>query len=159
MNSCSGKTVLWDMSPPSSRSAGFPNKVSIPCPSNSSLNLLARRAASSTSLDSVTILCARYWWWDTVGTWPCRPTAISGDTNGSPGAEPRAQVTGHTDCHRREEHICAELTEGEDSLELKAVTCRPVAPFCKDSTRVGALAGIDIQHCFLPLQNLNSTEK
>ena len=31
--------VLWDISPPSSRSAGFLNKVAIPCPDNSSLNL------------------------------------------------------------------------------------------------------------------------
>ena len=32
--------VLWDISPPSSRSAGFLNKVAIPCPDKSSLNVL-----------------------------------------------------------------------------------------------------------------------
>ena len=47
--------VLWDTSPPSSRSAGFPSKVTIPCPNNLSLELLACHAAGSTSLDAVTI--------------------------------------------------------------------------------------------------------
>ena len=47
--------VLWDSSPPSSQSAGFPNKVTIPCPNNLSLDLLTCRAASSTSLESVTL--------------------------------------------------------------------------------------------------------
>ena len=46
--------VLWDTSPPSSRSSGFLNKVAIPYPSNSSLDLLACCAVSSMSLDSVT---------------------------------------------------------------------------------------------------------
>ena len=46
--------VLWDTSLPSSLSAGFLNKASIPCPNTSSLDLLACRAANSTSLDSVT---------------------------------------------------------------------------------------------------------
>ena len=52
--------VLWDTSPPSPRSAGFPNKVAIPCPNNSSLHWLACRVASSTSLDSVTYTTAPY---------------------------------------------------------------------------------------------------
>ena len=39
--------VLWDTSPPSPRSAGFPNKVAISCP-NWSLDLLAACAVSST---------------------------------------------------------------------------------------------------------------
>ena len=46
--------VLWDISPPSSWSAGFLNKVAIPSPNNVSLNLLACHMASSTSLDLVT---------------------------------------------------------------------------------------------------------
>ena len=46
--------VLWDRCPPSSRSAGFPNKVSIHRPNNLSLNLLACRVASHRSLDLVT---------------------------------------------------------------------------------------------------------
>ena len=46
--------VLQDTSPPSSQSAGLLNKVAIPCPSNSSLNLLACRAVSSMTLNSVT---------------------------------------------------------------------------------------------------------
>ena len=46
--------VLWGTSPPSSQFAGFPNKVTIPCSSNLSLDLLACCVASSTSLDSVT---------------------------------------------------------------------------------------------------------
>ena len=40
--------VLWDGSPPSSWSAGFPNKVTLPCPDTSSLDGLASRVASST---------------------------------------------------------------------------------------------------------------
>ena len=48
--------VLWDTSPQSSRSAGFLNKVAIPCPNNSSLNLLACRAMSSMSLAWVTVV-------------------------------------------------------------------------------------------------------
>ena len=43
-------------SPSSSLSAGFPNKVIIPCPPDLSLNVLAWPVASSTGLDSVTIL-------------------------------------------------------------------------------------------------------
>ena len=35
--------VLWDTSPPSSRSAGFLNKVTIPCPNNSSLFFFLRQ--------------------------------------------------------------------------------------------------------------------
>ena len=45
---------FWDSSLPSSRSAGFPNKVSIPCLNTSSPDLLACCAASRASLDSVT---------------------------------------------------------------------------------------------------------
>ena len=36
----SGYMVLWDISPLSSRSAGFLNKVAVSCPNNSSLDLL-----------------------------------------------------------------------------------------------------------------------
>ena len=46
--------VLWETSSPSSLSAGFLNKVSVPCPISSSLNLSACRAASSTSLELAT---------------------------------------------------------------------------------------------------------
>ena len=46
--------VLWDTSPPSSWSAGFLNKVTIPCSNTSSLNLLACRVTSSMNFDSVT---------------------------------------------------------------------------------------------------------
>ena len=45
---------IWDTTPPSSQSAGFPNKVTIPCPNNSFLDLLACCVAVSMSLDSVT---------------------------------------------------------------------------------------------------------
>ena len=55
LNSTPGKMVLWDTSPSSSRSAGFLNKVAIPCPKNSFLDLLACCAASSMSLDLVTL--------------------------------------------------------------------------------------------------------
>ena len=48
------KTVFGDNSPPSSWSAGFLNKVAIPCLNTLSLNLLGCRAASRVSLDSVT---------------------------------------------------------------------------------------------------------
>ena len=47
--------VLWNTSPPSSRSAGFLNKVVIPCPNSLSLDLLVCRAVSSMSLDLVTV--------------------------------------------------------------------------------------------------------
>ena len=47
--------MLWDTSPPSSPSAGFLNKVAIPCPKDSSLNFLACPVASGTSLDSATL--------------------------------------------------------------------------------------------------------
>ena len=50
-----GKMVLWDTSPPSSWSAGFPNKVTIPCPNTSPLDLLACRAVSQYELGLVTI--------------------------------------------------------------------------------------------------------
>ena len=55
LNSDLGKLVLWDTSSLSSLSAGFPNKVTIPCPNNLSLGLLACNVASRISLDSVTI--------------------------------------------------------------------------------------------------------
>ena len=45
--------VPWDTSPPSSWSAGFPNKVTIPCPNNSSLCVLTYCTAMS--LDLVTL--------------------------------------------------------------------------------------------------------
>lgn len=45
--------VLWDTSPSSSPSAGFPNKVAIPCPNTPSLDLLVCCAVSSTRLDLV----------------------------------------------------------------------------------------------------------
>ena len=48
--------MFGDASPSSSLSAGFANKVAIPRPLNVSLNLLAGPVASSTGLDSVTIL-------------------------------------------------------------------------------------------------------
>ena len=47
--------VLWDTSPPSSRSAGFLNQVAISCLNDSSLDLLACREASRMSLDLVTV--------------------------------------------------------------------------------------------------------
>ena len=56
LNANSSKMVLWDTSPPSSRSAGFLNKVTIPCPNISSLNLWACCAVSSMSLELVTTL-------------------------------------------------------------------------------------------------------
>ena len=45
--------VLWDTSPTPSGSAGFLNKVSIPCPSSSPLNFLSCPVMGSRSLDSV----------------------------------------------------------------------------------------------------------
>ena len=45
--------VLWDTGPPYSCSAGFLNKVTIPCPRDSYLYLLACWVVSSASLDSV----------------------------------------------------------------------------------------------------------
>ena len=45
--------LLWDSDPPFSWSAGFPNKVTIPCPSNLSLDLSACCGTSSSNLDSV----------------------------------------------------------------------------------------------------------
>ena len=47
--------VLWDTSPPSSWSAGFLNKVAIPCPNTLSLDLLTCRGVSSRKLNSVTV--------------------------------------------------------------------------------------------------------
>ena len=51
--SISGNTVVWDMSPPSSQFAGFPDKVVVPCPNTWSLDSLACRSVRSTSLDLV----------------------------------------------------------------------------------------------------------
>ena len=52
------KGVLWNPSSTSPQSAGFLNKVTVPCPSNSSLDMLAchagRTQACHTSLDSTT---------------------------------------------------------------------------------------------------------
>ena len=42
-------------------SAGFLNKVAIPCPNTSSFYLLSCGAVSSTSLDSVTVAWKAYW--------------------------------------------------------------------------------------------------
>ena len=53
LNSNSSRTVPWDTSPPSSWSAGFPNKVIISCPNNSSLCVLTYCTAMS--LDLVTL--------------------------------------------------------------------------------------------------------
>ena len=50
------KMVLWDTSEPFSRSTRSPNKVAIPCSNPLSLKLLSSLAASSMSLDSVTML-------------------------------------------------------------------------------------------------------
>ena len=50
------KRVLWDTNLPSSSSSGFPNRVAIPCPNNSSLEGRACPAGSSRSLMSVTIV-------------------------------------------------------------------------------------------------------
>ena len=55
LKSISGKMVLCDTSLTSSWSVGFPNKVTVPCPSNLSLDLLGCCAVSSTNLDSVTV--------------------------------------------------------------------------------------------------------
>ena len=54
LNSYLDTLVLWDISPPYSLSAGFSSKLAIPCPNDSSLNLLACHDVSRTSLDSVT---------------------------------------------------------------------------------------------------------
>ena len=48
--------VLWDVRSPSFWSAGFPNKIAIPCPNMLPLDLLARCMVSSMSLDSVQFL-------------------------------------------------------------------------------------------------------
>ena len=48
--------VLWDTSPASPQSAGFPKKVANPCPNNLFLDLLACGVVSSISLDLVTLL-------------------------------------------------------------------------------------------------------
>lgn len=53
LNSNSGKTVLWDTSPPSFWSIGFQSKVGILCSNNSFLDLLTY-CRSSRSLASVT---------------------------------------------------------------------------------------------------------
>ena len=52
--------VLWDTSSPPSRFTGFPTKVAIPCPNNSSLDLLACCASSNIRLDSVTVVLVSY---------------------------------------------------------------------------------------------------
>lgn len=46
--------VLWDTGPPSSGSAGFLNRVTIPCPNNLSLSLLACHVVSTMNLVLVT---------------------------------------------------------------------------------------------------------
>ena len=54
LNSYLDTLVLWDISPPYSLSAGFSSKLAIPCPNDSSLNLLACHEVSSMCLNSVT---------------------------------------------------------------------------------------------------------
>ena len=123
MNSNSSKMVLWGHEPTIFSICWLAESSCYSCPNNSSLDLLARLAVSSTSLDSVTVLYARCWWWGPAGDLgPVDLMAASRDTYRSLGAEPRDQVTKHRDCHRR-----------EDSLELKAGKCRPEAPFCGTS--------------------------
>ena len=53
--------VLWDASPLSSQPTDFLNKVTIPSPMTSSLDLLACCAVSSMNLDSVTVAWKEYW--------------------------------------------------------------------------------------------------
>ena len=53
-HSNSGQVVLWDSSPSSFLSFVFPNKVTILCLNNSSLNLLVCHMASSMNLDTAT---------------------------------------------------------------------------------------------------------
>ena len=48
-----GKMILQNTSPPSSQSAGFPNKVTIACHNTSSLDLLTYHAVSNMNLNSV----------------------------------------------------------------------------------------------------------
>lgn len=59
-------------STPSSRSAGFLDKVSSPCPHNSSLDFLACHAGNSTSLDSETDFGKRRK--EPCCPWPGRPS-------------------------------------------------------------------------------------
>ena len=66
--------VLWGMSLPSSWSAGFLNKVTIPCPSNSSLGLSVCCVVGSASLDLVTLGAGV--WTGLGGDCPYRPTRI-----------------------------------------------------------------------------------
>ena len=58
LKSNTGKMFLWDTSSPSSQSAGFLDKASIPCPSSSSLDLLACCVASSMSSVTDLVLSA-----------------------------------------------------------------------------------------------------
>ena len=51
---CATREALWDTSPPYSQSVGFPNKVAIPCPNNSSLRFIDFSWVSSSS-DLVTV--------------------------------------------------------------------------------------------------------
>ena len=53
LNSKLVNTVLQDTGPPSSQSAGFLNKVNVPCPSNFSLNLMPCCVVSSMSFELV----------------------------------------------------------------------------------------------------------
>ena len=123
MNSNSSKMVLWGHEPTIFSICWLAKSSCYSCPNNSSLDLLAHLAVSSTSLDSVTVLYARCRWWHPVGDLGSLDlTAANCDTYRSLGAEPRQQMTKHRDCHRR-----------EDSLELKAVRCRPEAPLCGTS--------------------------
>ena len=120
MNSNSGKMVLWGHEHTIFSICWLAKSSCYSCPNNLSLDLLAHLAVSSTSLDSVTVLYARCWWWGPAGyPGPAGLTAASWDTHRSLGAEPRAQVTRHGLSQER-----------KDSRELKAVRSRPGAPFC-----------------------------
>ena len=59
LNSNSGTTVLWGTGPSSSPAAGFPNKLTVPCPSDSSLDLLTHRVASSMGFGFGNIIIVR----------------------------------------------------------------------------------------------------
>ena len=74
LNSNSGTIVLWDTGPSPSQAAGFPNKVTVPCPSNSSLDLLTYRVASSTGFGLSNIINVRKHAWHSsqlLRIWVC----------------------------------------------------------------------------------------
>ena len=59
MNSNSSKMVLWGHEPTIFSICWLAKSSCYSCPNNSSLDLLAHLAVSSTSLDSITVLYAR----------------------------------------------------------------------------------------------------